>query len=274
MKTVRLLLAGVFTCLAVYLFVSAPVPLPDDQAIAGNIETIEVAKLFNAVNVINETAREIYTKRIVGQGVLAGFAFGEDWAEPGVEKGPLPALFLRLAANQMERKPAPLGLYLGSDAPINASNLFVGTQAGDFETLKATRAPVFSLTDGGTTVAMFPDIASAGPCVTCHNEHADSPKKDWILNDVMGATTWTYPSSQIAASDYLTTVESFFQAVEEAYGLYILKTQEFAQPIPIGTSWPTEGHKTLPNSATFMAEVRAQAADRVLAEMFVMASND
>ena len=208
MTTLRIILAGGFLALCIYLFVSAPAPLPqDDQASAGTC-FYDTREVFEALNAINDAARGIYTARIVGGGVKAGLKFVEDWEEPDVDKGPLPALFLRLTAARLETKPQEIGLYLGSDAPINASNLFANSQAADFAQLKATRAPVFSETEDGRTLAMYPDIAGVAPCVTCHNEHPDSPKTDWKLGDVMGATTWTYPESQIAAQDALAGVSA------------------------------------------------------------------
>lgn len=153
--------------------------------------TIPVERLFKTVNDINAAARSIYTSRIVGGGLKAGMKFCEDWADPGVDKGPLPALFLRLVAGELERRPPQIGLYLGSDAQINASNLFTGAQAEAFAKVRATRAGEFQPSNATSpAVAMYPDFASAAPCVSCHNDHPDSPKTDWKLNDVMGATTW------------------------------------------------------------------------------------
>ena len=63
-----------------------------------------------------------------------------------------------------------------------------------FEEIKATsEARFFHEDDTKVYTAMFPDFASVQPCVTCHNEHPDTPKDDWQLGDVMGATTWAYP---------------------------------------------------------------------------------
>lgn len=255
---------GSFVCLAIYLFVTAPPPLPSQAAAQGESRALPVQNLFEAVNAINHAARSIYTGRVVGGGLKAGLSYGEDWAEPGVEKGPLPALFLRLAAARMEAKPPQLGLYLGSDAPINASNLFTGAQAEAFARVKASEAPVFSTTERGDQVGMYPDFASAGPCVTCHNEHPDSPRKDWVLNEVMGATTWTYPAARLGAGTYLDVTEAFYDAVAEAYQSYLDKAAGFAAPVPIGPDWPGEGARVLPDLPTFMAEVRAKAGDPVM----------
>lgn len=270
MTPFQITILGSFTCLGVYLFATAPEPIPEKSSLFQKERTVDVEKMFNAVNAVNHVAREIYTKRIVGAGVKKGLKFGEDWSEPGVEKGPLPALFLRLAARRMETKPEPLGLYLGSDAPINKSNLFDDTQASAFEMLRTSKEAVFLESDLSGFVGMYPDIASAGPCVTCHNDHPDSPKTDWKLNDVMGATTWTYPSGEIGASDYLSVTEAFYLSVREAYELYLNKTRSFSNPIPIGNGWPDGDVLILPDQDTFMTAVRMRASEVIVSELVLI----
>ena len=127
----------------------------------------------------------------------------------------------------METKPEPLGLYLGSDEPINASNLFSGKQMEQFEVVKNSVAPSFGETETGHLVAMYPDVASAQPCVVCHNEHPDSPKTDWKLNDIMGATTWTYPNKAVTEADLLDSSRAVLAAIEESYSSYLEKVKNF-----------------------------------------------
>lgn len=270
MSTVKILVIGTLICIAAYLFATAPPELTDQGAADSASTAVATTRLFNAANAINDAARLVYTKRIVGGGSAAGLQFGEDWAEPGVDKGPLPALFLRLVARRMETKPEPLGLYLGSDQPINPSNRFSADQITQFLQVKTNRAPSFGQTETGFSVAMYPDLASAQPCVDCHNEHPDSPKTDWRLGDVMGATTWTYPQRGVTASELLAVSNAMFAAVQESYQAYLDKTQSFASPVAIGADWPAKGAPTLPDAATFMASVKETAAARVM-EALVMA---
>ena len=273
MKTSHIIWVGVFVTSSAYLLASAPPELSSTDASTSDARMIKTQNMLNAVNSINNTARTLYTKRIVGGGKAAGLKFGEDWAEPGVEKGPLPALFLRIVSGRLETKPPQLGLYLGSDEPINKSNLFGGTQVQAYEAVKATEASVFMKDAEIGLVAMYPDFASAGPCVTCHNEHTDSPKTDWVLGDVMGATTWTYPTDVVGAADYLDTTEAFYDAVEEAYTMYLDKVRGFDPELPIGSEWPEEGVLALPDAATFMAEVRAQSAQYVISDLILDAQD-
>lgn len=41
--------------------------------------------------------------------------------------------------------------------------------------------------------AVYPDLAVAQTCVSCHNTHMNSPKRDYKLNDVMGGIIITIP---------------------------------------------------------------------------------
>ena len=87
MTKLSMIVSSMFICLAVYLFATAPEPLPDEKDIGTQARAIDVSNMFNAMNAINDAARRIYTSRIVGGGKAAGLAFGEDWAEPSVDKG-------------------------------------------------------------------------------------------------------------------------------------------------------------------------------------------
>ncbi len=101
---------------------------------------------------------------------------------------------------------------------------------------------------------MFPSVAVAEPCVTCHNDDLSSPKRDWQLNDVMGATTWTYPAKTVAAEDLVSIIGTLRAAVRSNYAIYVDKVATFAEPPDIGDRWPEDGYY-LPSVDVFMAEV-------------------
>jgi hypothetical protein len=263
MIKLSLLLGSALTGL--YLVVQAPAPLPEKNVGPG--ATVAAEQMFRTVDAINTAARAIYTKQIVGAGKRVGLAFGEDWQDTGVDKGPLPALFLRLLASELERRPERLGLFLASDAPINPSNGLTGRQLDEYERVKQTRSPRFFAMDGFGGIAMFPDIASVDPCVTCHNDHKDSPRTDWRLGDVMGATTWTYPSQTLHENEYVEIVNATYDSVAAAYGRYLDKTRSFAEPPILGDGWPGGDMRQLPDVPTFIAAVRTQTSETVLSLM-------
>lgn len=249
-------------CLAIYLFVSAPPALPDGEG--EGLERVMISDVLDAIAAENDLVREMYTREIVGAGQKVGLKFSEDWRKDGVDAGPLPALFLREAAKSISSRPFPLGLFLGSDQPISRSNKLTGAQAEAFAKVRETReAQRFFAEDTQLFTAMYPDIASAPPCVTCHNEHQETPKKDWNLNDVMGATTWTYPKKEISLSEGLALIRSTRRGFADAYRAYLTKAKGFASRPEIGEKWPREG-VYLPSLDVFLARFEERAGSNTI----------
>ena len=256
---------------AIYLFVSAPPPLPEKLAqTATGEDRIPVTELFDIVNFINSRTREIWTTRIVGGGKEAGLLFEEHWLDDGKQAGPLPALFLRLTAQTLESQKSELALFLGSDMPINKANLFQGEQVEQFRHIREDRQPrYFSMPRMGIEVAMYADVGSAQGCVSCHNQHDRSPKKDWVLNDVMGAATWTYPSATVALPDVHRQIGHVYRAIRTSYETYLTRARSFSTPVMIGSNWPSKEARALPDADTFMKEVlEATAAQTNLKTYF------
>jgi hypothetical protein len=144
----------------------------------------------------------------------------------------------------LQRDTSDIGLFLGSDFPIVSANLFKGLQKTEYEKLKISKkAPYFLDSGSGRYTAMYPDYASSKPCVTCHNEHTKTPKKDWELNDMMGATTWSYPRKDVSVAEVLRYTTALRAAALETYGLYLTKIGTFkTTPAPaIAAKWPSDG---------------------------------
>ena len=254
MKTVAIVLA-IGVVLVVLIVVNAPPP--DDAGTGG--PPVPVEAVFAVLEAEHDSVRRLWAEEIVGAGQEQGLRFDKDWHE-GVDAGPLPALFLRETAEGLRRNPAPLYLFLGSDFPINDANRFTGPQAERFAEIRRTGTPQFFLDpELGFQTAMFSDVASAQACVVCHNSEPDSPKKDWQVGDIMGATTWTYPEAEMSVSEALTLVGALRQSVREAYERYLEKVSTFDDPPPVGERWPADGY-FLPSTDVFMAEVEDRAS--------------
>ncbi|MGQ0792710.1 MAG: c-type heme family protein [Deltaproteobacteria bacterium] len=248
----------------VYLFAEAPAPLPDGEAVG---EKIPIEMVFAIAQAQNAAVRALWTKEIVGEGQKAGFKFNEDWREAGVEAGPLPALFLRATAASLEKNPVRLSLFLGSDFPINQSNAFTGSQLKPFEGIRKDGTPQFFYSeDTRLYTGMFSDLAQVEPCVTCHNEHKDSPKKDWKIGDVMGATTWLYPKAMVSSDELLVILAAIEAGFREAYSEYLEKAKTFSAPPEIGNKWPRDGY-FLPSADAFIQEARARYSPGTLASL-------
>jgi hypothetical protein len=249
---------------AIYLFVTAPPPLEAGHGQGGRLPIDSVLAIAEQEN---DRVRALYAREIVGAGKKAGLGFDEHWRDQEVEAGPLPAQFLRQTATSLERSRVRLGLYLGSDYPINQSNLFSGQQAELFQQLKATRQPQYTyVEDAGLYAYMFPDVAIAESCVQCHNEHEQSPWTEWKADDIMGATTWTYPSDSVSVEEALMLLEALRAGFRDAYAVVLEKMQSISRPPEIGERWPADGYY-LPSVETFMAVVDQRASAATLAAL-------
>ncbi len=259
--------------LLVYLFVNAPPPLPTgDQESPG--KQISSYQLFELVQHENAVVRKLWTQKIVGAGKKLGLKFSEDWEEPDVEAGPLPALFLRATASRLEKNKVPLSLFLGSDAPINQANEFDARQTEKFQKIKQDQQPqLFYSEDIERYTGMFPDIASVEACVKCHNDHKESPKKDWKILDVMGATTWLYPKAQLSLEEALEVIKVLRAQFRAVYESYLKKAEAFSKPPQVGEKWPDEG-SYLPSSDVFMAVFEKEASNYTMNRLFEMLGQD
>ena len=238
-------------------------PPPDDATTDGG-PPVSIEAVFAILEAENDAVRQVWARDIVGAGQEQGIRFDEDWHDVGLDAGPLPALFLRETAEGLRRSPVPLYLFLGSDFPINDANRFTGQQTEHFEEIRRTGEPQFFLdTELGFQTAMFSDIASTEACVICHNSDPDSPKTDWQVGDVMGATTWSYPDAEISMAEALELIGALRLSISETYEHYLDKVSTFADPPPVGNLWPESGY-FLPSADVFMAEVAERTSAQTL----------
>lgn len=252
----------ILIALITYLFVSAPPSLPEAKAAGA---TVPIERVFAIVEAENDVVRALWTQEIVAAGKTVGLKFDEDWREAGVEAGPLPALFLRETAKSLEKHPVQLSLFLGSDFPIREANRFAGLQMEKFQRIKATHEPEFFFEPSTRMhTAMFSDTALVEACIKCHNEHPQSPKNDWRLNEVMGATTWMYPVSKVTLEELMQILRALREGFREAYSAYLDKAKTFSAQPAIGERWPREGYY-LPAVEVFLAEVAKRASHETLA---------
>ena len=257
-----ILVSLVLVCLSIYLFKTAPEVLDDGQNKLG--VQLPVRVLFEVIAAEQNVVRTIYTKQIVGKSKISGLKYDEDWLDKNVQAGPLPALFLRAVAQELEKNPVPVSLFLGSDFPISSANAFDDQQNDVFQGVKSTQQPAFFYANNTQRhVAMFPDYAIAAACVDCHNKHPDTPKSDWKLGDMMGATTWLYPDETVTLDEITKTVAVLRASFKKVYAGYLLKTQSFDKPPEIGDKWPDEGYY-LPSVEVFFAVYDAQASEQTM----------
>jgi hypothetical protein len=243
--------------IGIYLFATAPADL---DATAGGGRDVPVDVMFRMLDAENASVRAIYTAEIVTPGLKNGLKYAEDWKQKHVEAGPLPALLLRETANRLQQRVPELSLFLGSNFPIEASNAFRGVQNDYFAKIDRSGEPQFFRdASTGRHTAMFPDIASAPACVTCHNEHPKSPRKDWKLDDTMGATTWSFARDKVSTQELIDILAAYRASAIDTYAAYLKKTEGFADAArpALGTRWPSDG-RYLPDLDTFRQRVEAR----------------
>ncbi len=252
----------IMVLVGMYLFISAPVVLDDERQ--QKRQAIPVKLMFQIVAEENNGMRKQWTKHIVGEGKNVGFHFGQNWRKKGEDKGPLPALFLREVAAYLEKSPVPLSLFLGSDFPISHANKFKGFQAEAFQTMKKTNQnQYFFDKEVQRYTAMFPDNVVVSACADCHNEHADTPKNDWVMGDMMGATTWAYPQETLTRDELIVIISELRRAFAKTYRAFVQKSQTFANKPFVGKQWPTDGY-FLPSVDVFMQRFEKSAAESTL----------
>lgn len=230
------------------------------------IKVFSVAEVLEMVSKENDITRTLYTKAIVGAGKTQGMKFDEDWQKEEVEAGPLPALFLRGIANDIRKSDVPLGLYLGSDFPINKANLLQGKQADLFKKIKKDRIPQHFYDENQKVyTAMFADVAGAAACVSCHNEHKQTTKTDWKLGDVMGATTWQYPTDSLSYDKTMAVLKAYRNGTKAVYEDYLKEVSKFknSEKPEVGKKWPSAG-KYLPTPDVFLDSVRVLASNETM----------
>lgn len=148
--------------------------------------------MADAIHQVIAADRQVYAELVINR-----LAIEEEVIEASEnyhEKSalPLPAQMLRASAEVVRDKNSGFSFSLVSPWPINSQNK-VKTEAevkGMDLILKDASKNFYgeeTLNGKRYYTALYPDIAVSGSCVSCHNNHADSPKKDFKLNDVMGA---------------------------------------------------------------------------------------
>ena len=147
--------------------------------------------MADAVHAVIEADRTVYTRNIVNRLHIEEkiIEADEHWKD---EKAlPLPSQMLRMGSELVAEKDIGVSYALLSLWPINKQN-GAKTQAEKTGLRYIADHPgknYYTEEDlGGTSyfTAVYPDKAVAEACVSCHNHHKDTPKRDFKLDDVMG----------------------------------------------------------------------------------------
>lgn len=164
----------------------------DDEA---SIPATDVADMLHAVM---ESDRTVYTRQVVSRlavkekVIKASEHFGDDKALP------LPAQMFRFGAEMVGEKTDKFSYSLISLWPINKQNeprTDVETEGLKFVADNKGENYYGEEELGGQKylTAVYADTAVADACVSCHNDHKDSPRTDFELGEVMGGVVIRIP---------------------------------------------------------------------------------
>jgi len=169
----------------------------------GKAEAVPAAitpqKMADALHAVLESDRTVYTRNVVNrlQNDEKVIKASEHWKD---EKAlPLPAQMFRMGAEMVEAKNAGFTYALLSKWPVNPQNSpkTEAEKAGlDFVAEKDGAENYYAeevLGGKKYFTAVYADTAVAQACVTCHNEHKDTPRSDFKLGDVMGGVVIRIP---------------------------------------------------------------------------------
>lgn len=158
---------------------------------------ISPEKAADYVHAVVQADRTIYTTLVVTRMQEKGIVKAtEHWEQD--DALPLPAQFLQHSGRLVAESGRGIRYRLIGLSPIYQRN----APATDFERnalvvlTKQPDRPVTGIVASGKKQffqAIYPDRAISATCVTCHNSHPLSPKRDFKLNEVMGAIAITIP---------------------------------------------------------------------------------
>jgi len=165
--------------------------------------TVSVKAMADALHLVMDSDRAVYTKKIVNRLVKkekvikASEHFEDDKALV------LPAQMFRfgseMAAKRAEKMDDVNFSYtLQSLWPINKQNApKTEAEKAGLKYVAENKGKNYYTTEklGGKTyfTAVYADTGVAPVCVSCHNKHPDTPKKDFKIGDVMGGVVIRIP---------------------------------------------------------------------------------
>ena len=173
---------------------------PTSTAFADEAESAKFTpkQFADALHLVMSSDRTVYTRLIVNRlqnkekVIKASEHFEDDKALV------LPAQMFRFGAEMVTEKTDEFSYSLLSLWPINKQNAprsevekvglqYIVDNKGEnyYDTEELGGQKYFT--------AVYPDPAVAPACVSCHNEHKDTPKSDFKLGDVMGGVVIRVP---------------------------------------------------------------------------------
>jgi len=170
---------------------------PQSPAASQPVVTFKPQEMADALHAVIAADREVYARQVVQRLAESKHAnTTEVWKTNGSSLPP--AHLLRPASESVQQKGAEFHYVVRSLWPINSKN------APETATEKTGLQYVLDHPDsnyyteeslGGRRyfTAVYPDRAIVPSCVECHNQHPDSPRRDFQPGDIMGGIVVRVP---------------------------------------------------------------------------------
>jgi hypothetical protein len=154
--------------------------------------------MADALHAVMEADRTVYTRNVVNrlQNEQKIIKASEHWKDDNAL--PLPAQMFRMGSEMVAEKNPGFSYALLSLWPVNKQNApktDVEKTGLQFvvDNPKQNYYAEEVLGQQRYFTAVYADTAVTGACISCHNEHQDSPRKDFKLGDVMGGVVVRIP---------------------------------------------------------------------------------
>jgi len=184
------------TFIVIPLIVSCWFPMQESGAADTHGLSPEVVADY--IHAVIESHRAFYTAHVVSPLEEVGAArAGSDWHHDK-KIIPLPVQVVNETSQMFSTQSTGLRYQLISLSPINRKNgprdqidkkgletLTIKPERPVTRTVKIDGQPYFR--------AIYADLALSPVCVSCHNSHPDSPRKDYQIGDVMGGLVIEFP---------------------------------------------------------------------------------
>jgi hypothetical protein len=160
-------------------------------------EGVSYQQMADALHAVMDSDRTVYTRNVVNrlQNDEKVIKASEHWQDD--KALPLPAQMFRMGAEMVTNKQAGFSYSLLSMWPVNKQNMAkTPVEIAGLKAVADNKQPYYKEeTLGGVKyfTAVYPDTAVSPACVSCHNNHKDSPRNDFKLGEVMGGVVLRIP---------------------------------------------------------------------------------
>lgn len=195
--------------------------IPSTAQSLDHAEGIPAGFAADLIHAVVEAGRTTYSEQVVEhltrQNALTA---SENWEQE--KKLPLPAQFLSMSSKISNSRGIGMKYRLMSLWPLNKHNApkSQNEKLGLAEVVKNPDRPFTWVVprDGRWYFeAIYPDIAVSETCVTCHNNHPNSPKTNFKIGDVMGGIIIDLPLGRRTEKN----VDEKFQLTPEVVADYV-----------------------------------------------------